>query len=324
MASEDDTQESVVRVDNLRVAFGGARSAAVGGVDVCLAPGRALTIVGESGAGKSQLALAIARLSPPEATVTGRVWWGATDLLALPPQALRAWRGARIGMVFQDPSVALAPHLSIGRQLSEVLEAHAPKMTRAEVMEQALACLRDVQLSEPARRLAQYPHELSGGMLQRVMIAMALIGKPQLLILDEPTSALDASARQEIVSLLDRLRARGISLLCITHDVGVAAHLGDDLAVMLGGQLVETGPTAAILSDPKHPYTRALLASRITLQTPRVGVIPTLREAAPVQGGGCVFASRCDWASSVCQTPVPPHSLGQVQVRCHQPWLGKS
>jgi len=321
MVSDRDTSAPVVRVDNLRVEFAGAGLVAVDGVDLCLMPGRALTIVGESGAGKSQLALALARLNVPEATVTGRVWWGATDLLALPQASLRAWRGAVIGMVFQEPSVALAPHLSIGRQLTEVLEAHAPQMTHDEVLEQAIGCLRDVQLSEPARRLAQYPHELSGGMLQRVMLAMALIGKPQLLILDEPTSALDASARQEILMLLDRLRARGISLLCITHDVGVAAHLGDDLAVMLGGQLVETGPTSAILSDPQHPYTRALLASRITLQTPRVGVIPTLREAAPAQGGGCVFASRCDWAVSVCQAPVAPHPVGHAQVRCHQPWL---
>jgi oligopeptide/dipeptide ABC transporter ATP-binding protein len=242
--------------------------------------------------------------------------------MALSASAMREWRGAMIAVVFQDALLALAPHLTIGRQLTEVLTAHQPQIGRAAARQAALESLQDVQLSDPVRCLSQYPHELSGGMLQRVMIAMALIGKPQLLILDEPTSALDALVRQDIIRLLQRLRDRGIRLLCITHDVAVAARLGDELAVMLGGQLVETGATADILKAPQHPYTRALLASQITLATTRHGNIPTMPEAEPVNAPGCVFASRCHSAVTTCQATPALRWIGSRQVRCHQPWLG--
>ncbi len=316
--------KALLKVQGLRVAFHSDRGAlpAVDGVDFMIGAGRSLTIVGESGAGKSQLALAVLGLAAPEAQISGQVWFEGCQLLSASPRTLRALRGSAIGMVFQDPSLALAPHLTIGRQLTEVLAAHhAGHLTKQQASEQAFAGLCEVRLSEPTRRLMQYPHELSGGMLQRVMWAIALIGNPRLLILDEPTSALDASSRRDLLALLSLVRARGTSVLCITHDLDVAAHLGDEVAVMLSGQFVEVGPASDVLRNPVHPYTRALLASRVTLTTPRHVAIPTLPEGAEQpEAKCCVFAMRCPFATGVCQSPVPMTSIGPVGVRCRQPW----
>ena len=265
----------LLEVRGLTVSFaradGGPAAPAVRGVSFTVGPGETLAVVGESGSGKSVTALALTRLLPaPPARYDGGgqvLLDGYGDLLRLPERDLRRVRGAAVGYVFQDPATSLNPVFTVRHQLGEALALHRPDVPRAGRDAAIVRALADVGLTEPARRLGAYPHELSGGMAQRVMIAMALLARPRLLVADEPTTALDVTVQRQIMDLLrDLQRRRGMSVLLITHNFGILRGVADRVAVMLRGRLVEEGATDAILRAPRHPYTRALIGC-----VPRLG-----------------------------------------------------
>ncbi len=244
------------------------RVTALAGLDVDLAPGECLGIVGESGSGKTQLLLSILGLLPPQAQVQGSIRYRGTELLGLPAAALNRIRGARIAMVFQDPMSALNPYLRIGEQLGEVARLHTGA-SRAAAAARALAMIEAVHIGEPARRARQYPHELSGGMRQRIMIAMALMAEPEIILADEPTTALDVTVQAQVLALLQEVRERtGAALILVTHDLGVVAQLADRIGVMRAGQLLELAGCAQLFEQPQHAYTRALLAAVQRLEPP--------------------------------------------------------
>ncbi|TCQ99082.1 ABC transporter ATP-binding protein [Neorhizobium sp. JUb45] len=236
---------------------------AVEGLDLSVGRGETLAIVGESGSGKSATALALTGLLPPNAVVTrGEVGLMGERITNLPESAMRRIWGNRVGLIFQDPMSALNPVLTIGEQIQEAILAHRP-MSRAAARAQAEALLAQVKLPDPAHRLDDYPHQLSGGMRQRVMIAIAISNHPDVLIADEPTTALDATVQMEILSLLKDIQAKsGMAIVLITHDLGVVARWADRVVVMYGGRKMEEGATASLLLNPSHPYTRALIAAR--------------------------------------------------------------
>jgi len=301
---------ALLQVQKLSVAYR-QRQASVpvlDGVSFSLQAGETLGLVGESGSGKSQIALALMGLLPPQAVVTGAVQFEGRELLSLPAAERRRLRGARMGLIFQDPMTCLHPQLTIGLQLAEVLECHQGA-SRSAALAEAARLLDAVRLPEPQRRLKQYPHELSGGQRQRVMIAMMLLAKPVLLIADEPTTALDVTVQAEILKLLASLqRERGLGLLLISHDLGVMAERADALLVLYAGRVAEQGSAAAVLAQPLHPYTQALLRCRPTLDTPLGVPLPTIagspiRLAAVAQG--CAFAARCPRAEALCRQQQP-------------------
>jgi oligopeptide/dipeptide ABC transporter ATP-binding protein len=268
-------EAALLVVDGLSVSYGDA--AAVEAVTLEIAPGRCLGVIGESGAGKTQAFLAMMGLLPPQARVAGRALLEGADLLGADAVKLR---GQRIAMIFQDPMTALTPHMRIGDQIAEPLVTHRG-MSWPEARGRAATLLDQVRMSDVPRRLRQYPHELSGGMRQRAMIAMALACDPKLLIADEPTTALDVSVQAQILALLRQLVAeRGMSLAVITHDMGVIAALADDVVVMNGGRIVERGPVSRILEAPEHEYTRSLLAATPRVDTPGAGASLSTAQAA--------------------------------------------
>lgn len=297
-------------VENLRVRQCGARGEVitVDGVSFALQPGEALGVVGESGSGKSQAALALMGLAGARSRIEGRLHFDGEDLLTLSPRQRRALCGQRMAMVFQDPMSSLNPYLRIGVQLAEVLETHRG-MTRAAAWSEAGRALDAVKISAAHTRLDQYPHELSGGMRQRVMIAMAIIAEPALLIADEPTTALDPTIQMQILSLLDELRReRGMAVLLITHDLGVVAGFCERTLVMYAGRGAEYGNTAQLLSRPRHPYTEALLQSRPGLSTSPGLPLPALAGQAPDpqhRPAGCAFAARCSRMQPDCLQQAP-------------------
>lgn len=270
---------NLLQIDDLHVDFnvGGHTMAAVRGVSLGVAAGETTALVGESGSGKSSTAMAVLRLNPepPAQYPKGRILFQGTDLLGLESRELRAIRGRQIAMIFQDPMATLNPLVPVGAQVAEVLRIHRlaePGAHRSRVLE----ALTQAGIPEPERRAAQYPHQLSGGLRQRVMIAMALVGRPELLIADEPTTALDVTVQAEILDLLRRLqRENGMGILLITHDLGVVASLADRVAVMRSGELVEEGDVLQVFEGPRHEYTRTLL--RVT---------PTLAAAGHARAGG--------------------------------------
>ncbi len=282
-------------------------------------PGETLAIVGESGSGKSVTSLAITGLLPGAARViSGAACLDGTDLLRLSEDRLRNLRGAAMAMVFQDPGSSLNPVHRIGDQIAEAIIAHRP-MPRAQATSAALALLQRVGIPDPARRLRAFPHELSGGMRQRVMIAIAIANGPRLLIADEPTTALDVTIQAQVLDLLaDLKRERGLALLFITHSLPVVAEIADRVAVMYAGEIVETGPTAEVFLNPRHPYTAALLRSAPVEDGPApegiAGVVPPPTALPP----GCIFAPRCDRAAPVCTTTHPAlEAAGEGRaVRC--------
>lgn len=278
------------------------------GIDLRMGRGRIMGIVGESGSGKSSLAACLLRLPPPNTTrFTGRITLDDTELLALPEEAMRGLRGTRLAMVFQDPMGALNPLFTIGTQMVDVLRRRHPGTPRRAALAQAGAMLARVAIADPEARLASYPHELSGGMRQRVMIAMALLAQPLLLLADEPTTALDATVEAQIVALLADLRhdLQG-SILFITHHLALVAQLCDDIAVMYAGLIVETGPAAAVLAAPQHPYTRALVACEIgDAATGRLASIPGEMPDPVMLLAGCAFAPRCAHARQHCFETQP-------------------
>jgi oligopeptide transport system ATP-binding protein len=300
----------LLRVTDLRIAFDTVRGplTAVDGIGFTMAAGAALGIVGESGSGKSQTALALVGLLADNARVAGSVVFDGRELLGLPQSELNRLRGSRIGFVFQDPMTALNPYLTIGMQMAEVLCQHRGA-SRAAALAESARMLDAMRIPAARERLRAYPHEFSGGMRQRVLIAMALLARPRLLIADEPTTALDVSVQAQILRLIGELRRDlGTALLLITHDLGVVAEVCEELFVMYAGRMVERGPTAAVLERPAHPYTRGLLRARPRLDVEGGRLVPI--PGAPPQAGApaiaCAFAPRCEEAEALCTSQRPP------------------
>jgi peptide/nickel transport system ATP-binding protein len=313
--AQDERPEPVLDVQNLKTHFytrdGVVR--AVDGVSFSVMPGETLAIVGESGCGKSVTSLSILRLiaSPPGRIVEGRILFGGRDLLQLTERAMRSVRGNEISMVFQEPMTSLNPVLTIGRQIAESLTLHRG-LSRADAMARAVEMLRLVNIPEAQRRVQAYPHQLSGGMRQRVMIAMALACNPRLLIADEPTTALDVTIQAQILELMRGLKEKtGAAIVLITHDLGVVAEMAQRVVVMYAGRKVEEAPVEALFSNPRHPYTRGLLNSVPRLTEAGMpgrkrlaeiaGMVPSLRDELV----GCAFAARCGHATSRCRGESP-------------------
>ncbi|MGE3953747.1 MAG: ABC transporter ATP-binding protein [Parachlamydiales bacterium] len=306
----------LLEVEDLRVTFQTryATIEAVRGIGFAVREGETLAIVGESGSGKTAAALAIADLLSKEGSlVKGKILLQGVDLLSLPTRARRHARGGQMGVVFQDPMTSLNPLMKIGRQITETIR-HRKGVTRDEAKRRACRLLERVGIAEADRRFNQYPHEFSGGMRQRVMIALALACEPKLLIADEPTTALDVTIQAQILELLQTVqRESGTSILLITHDLGVVAQVADRMVVMYAGQIAEQGKTEPLFAAPAHPYTRALLASvpRGGLQAIIPGSPPDLSHPPP----GCPFAPRCPYAMGICkQRRSSPYSLSPNQI----------
>jgi len=302
---------ALLEISGLRLVFptpDGGDAVALDGIDLALDRGRTLGLVGESGCGKSMTALAVMRLVPPPGRITaGRILFDGRDLLALPEREMRALRGARIGMVFQEPTTALNPVLTVGSQVAEAVVLHRP-VSKREAWERATALLAEVGIPDPARRARDYPHQLSGGMRQRVVIAMAIACGPQLLVADEPTTALDVTIQAEILDLLRALRERhGMAMVLISHDLGVVAEQADEVAIMYAGRIVERAAVVALFARPRHPYTQALLRSMPMLGRHRErletipGQVPSLTARLP----GCAFRDRCAVAEEACGLRPP-------------------
>ena len=253
----------LLRVEDLRVTFHAHPSdvPAVRGISFSLDAGRTLAVVGESGSGKSVTALALTRLLPPfpACSVTGKIWYHDRDVMAASREQLRKIRGKEIAYIFQEPGASLNPVFSVGWQIAEAVKLHLPQVT--DPQQRVIEALRAVGIRDPEQRCRSYPHELSGGMQQRVMIAMALACEPRILVADEPTTALDVTIQKQILDLLREVRARhGMAILLITHNFGIVKDFADDVVVMFRGRIVEAGPVAQVLNNPQHPYTQALIA----------------------------------------------------------------
>ena len=317
----------LLEVNNLQTHFP-TRSGlvrAVDGVSFHLDRGELLGLVGESGCGKSITALSVMRLiAPPGKIVKGEILFEGKDLLRLSDSEMRQMRGDDIAMIFQDPMTSLNPVYTVGEQIAEALRLHR-KMSRKQARQATIEAMREVAIPDPARRLDDYPHQLSGGMRQRVMIAMALACNPKLLIADEPTTALDVTIQAQILELLDDLRKqRELAVLLITHDLGVVAEVADRVAVMYTGRIVEESPVDELFARPKHPYTEGLLRSVPKLTSEHVvkrerletieGTVPRPTDLPP----GCHFAPRCPHRMPRCtQEEIPLYQLeGGVEVRC--------
>ena len=267
--------QPLLQVDHLSIAF--HHSPAVDNISFPIEEGETLGLVGESGSGKSATSLAILRLLPPAATITGSISFAGTPLLSLAEESMRRYRGRDIAMIFQEPMTALNPVMPIGRQIAEALQAHHPTLTRKQIRERVLESLHEVALPDPERRLRDYPHQFSGGQRQRILIAMAIINRPRLLIADEPTTALDVTVQAQILALLNRLRqTHNLSMLFISHDLAVVSQIADRVAVMHRGHIVEQAPASQIFRAPQHDYTRRLLASAPTMTTDRTQPLATL------------------------------------------------
>ncbi len=286
---------------------------AVRDLSFSIAPGEVLGLVGESGSGKSVTSLALMRLLPPQARVDGEVRFGngngARDLLQLSSAAMRPLRGSQLAMIFQEPMTALNPVMRVGDQIAEAVLAHN-QVPKSEAWKRAVVAMNEVGIADSERRARDYPHQLSGGMRQRVMIAMAIVNHPQLLIADEPTTALDVTIQAQILELLAELRSKfGLTMLFISHDLAVVSQVADRVAVMYAGNLVELGSKRDIFHAPAHPYTRGLLHAVPTLQTDRnraldtiEGTVPPLHAVPP----GCPFEPRCEFRVQECVRGLPP------------------
>jgi peptide/nickel transport system ATP-binding protein len=318
----------VLEVQDLRISFPAADHARihpVDGVSFWLNRGETLALVGESGCGKSLTSLALLQLVPAPGKIDhgSVIRLGDTDVLALRGEALRRIRGRRIGMIFQDPMTSLNPVFTVGDQIVEGILAHF-KIPRAEGRERALRLLQEVGIPDPVERLRAYPHQLSGGMRQRVMIAIALAAEPEILVADEPTTALDVTVQAQILEVLDRLRAsRGMAVLLITHDLGIVAGRADRVAVMYAGQIIEEASTARLFANPSHPYTQGLFASvpRITGPLKRLNPIRGSVPAPSAWPSGCRFRPRCPKAFDKSELEPPMLAVEpDHQMRC---WLAE-
>ncbi|PYV67705.1 MAG: ABC transporter ATP-binding protein [Acidobacteria bacterium] len=287
---------------------------AVRSVQFGLRRGEVLGLVGESGSGKSVTSLAIMRLLPPQTMVGGKILFGVNgnpseNLLQLDAEAMRRLRGSRISMIFQEPMTALNPVMRVGEQIAEAVRAH-DAVSKKESWNRAVEALKEVAIDDPARRARDYPHQLSGGMRQRVMIAMAIVNRPELLIADEPTTALDVTIQAQILELLAELRQKfGLTMLFISHDLAVVSKVADRVAVMYAGSLVELGGRDDIFRAPAHPYTRGLLDAVPTLATHRERPLQTIEGTVPplhAVPGGCPFEPRCGFRVADCARELPP------------------
>lgn len=319
--------DPLLELRDLRVRFAvpGGTLSAVNGVDLVVRPGEAVGVVGESGSGKSATCLAILGLHPRTAQVSGSVVFQGRDLLTLSDRAMRSVRGREIGLVYQDPMAALNPVRSIGAQLREPLMLHQG-MTRRQANERAAELLAQVGIYNPARQLAAHPHEFSGGMRQRIVIAMAVACRPPLLLADEPTTALDVSVQAQVLDLLAELtRDLGIALVLISHDLSVVSSVADRVAVMYAGQVVERSPAISLFEDPRHPYTAALLDSISEVDDlPPDALLPTIPGSPPdlrALPAGCPFAPRCPRAQEHCvrEPPSLTPDLSDRDVACWHP-----
>ena len=317
---------ALLEVSNLSVQFEtpDGTVTAVNGLSFELERGQTVGIVGESGSGKSQTVLAMMGLLASNGHASGQALFDGQDLLSLSPKALNSIRGNRVAMIFQDPMTSLNPYLTVERQMTEVLELHKG-MTRAQARVRAVQALDAVKIPEAARRLGMYPHEFSGGMRQRVMIAMALLCEPDVLIADEPTTALDVTVQAQIIALLRELqREHGTAIVMITHDLGVVAGLCDQVMVLYGGRVMEQGSAESIFYQPTHPYTVGLLGA-----IPRIGqdgstllAIPGAPPNMAHLPPGCPFSERCSWAEPRCAGDRPtlisvPEQAGVMRA-CHR------
>jgi len=274
-----------------------------------IAPGRVFGLVGESGSGKSVTSLALMRLLPPEARVSGQIAFNDSDLLQLSPNAMRQLRGTQIAMIFQEPMTALNPVMRVGDQIAETVRAHS-NVTKKEAWQRAVQAMDDVAIADASRRARDYPHQLSGGMRQRIMIAMAIVNRPRLLIADEPTTALDVTIQAQILELLATLREKfGLTMLFISHDLAVVSQIADQVGVMYAGNLVELGSKEDIFRAPAHPYTRGLLNAVPTLTTDRSVPLRTIEGTVPSANTvltGCGFEPRCNLRIPDCAQIPPP------------------
>ncbi len=316
-AAEQTTRSApLLQVKDLSVALrtDGEPLPALRNVSFDILPGEILGVVGESGAGKSLTGRALTGLlEPPLAMTGGEIWCNGRRIDNLPPEALRRVRGAEIATIFQDPLTALNPVLRIGEQLVETIEEHTP-LRGPEARREAVSLMAQVGIPAPEARMASYPHEFSGGMRQRIVIALALAGRPRLIVADEPTTALDVSIQGQIIALLRALcRSRGVVVMLITHDMGVIASAAQRVAVMYAGRIVEIGPVADVIRRPRHPYARGLMScipevGRGLARLPQIaGAMPRLDALPP----GCAFSTRCPHVKPPCResTPtLPPHS----------------
>jgi len=279
-----------------------------------ISQGEVLGLVGESGSGKSVTSLAIMRLLPPSAETKGEVCFqsngsGAQNLLSLSSEDIRRLRGSHISMIFQEPMTALNPVMRVGEQIAEAVRAHS-NISKKDSQDRAVEALREVAIPEPERRARDYPHQLSGGMRQRVMIAMAIVNRPELLIADEPTTALDVTIQAQILDLLRDLREKfGLTMLFISHDLAVISQIADRVAVMYAGNLVELASRDELFRAPAHPYTRGLLKAMPTLRTPRNQSLSTIEGTVPTLAAlpkGCSFEPRCELRIDACAQVLPP------------------
>lgn len=311
--------DPVLSVQDLRVWYGTPRGPvrAVDGVSLELHPGETVGLVGESGCGKTTLGRGVLGLLPPAATLDGVVDFNGQNLITASPRQLQRLRGPELGMIFQEPLTRLDPLMRISDHFEEALKTHEPRASKADIRDRAIETLRTMGI--PPTRYRAYPHEFSGGMRQRIMIALALVLRPKFIVADEPTTALDVLVEAQIISILaDLRRAVDTSLLFITHNLGIVAEACDRVAVMYAGRIVEQGPVADVLSNPQHPYTQALLASTISLTTTGLHYIPGAPPDLIDPPAGCRFNPRCERAMTVCeQFPRPVQRDDQV-VEC---WL---
>jgi len=319
------SEQPMVAVRDLKVRFkrGGQTLSAVNGVSLEVAKGEVLALIGESGSGKSVTLRALMRLHSERSTkIEGQIEIAGQDLMALSRSQLQALRGPVAAMIFQEPLLALDPVYTIGQQIVEALRRHQP-LSKAEARSQALEALRRVRIPSPEQRLDAYPHEMSGGMRQRAMIALALACQPQILLADEPTTALDATVQIQILILLRELQqALGLSIIFVTHDIGAAVEVADRVAVMYGGRIVEQAKLAELLDNPQHPYTKVLLGTR-----PKDGLrkgermisIPGAPPDLANLPAGCTFAPRCPQATDLCRSTVPAIETVSAdhRVSCH-------
>ncbi len=314
----------ILAIEQLRVTFtGGVKPVrAVDGVDLSIARGEVVALLGESGSGKSVTLRSILRLhDPKKTTIDGRIAVEGIDVMALQGEPLADFRGKTVSMIFQEPMLALDPVYTVGRQITEAIRKHEP-VSQAQAHQRALELFERVRIPSPERRLEAYPHEMSGGMRQRAMIALALSSRPKVLLADEPTTALDATVQVQILLLLRELqRELGLSMIFVTHDIGVGVEVADRIAVMYAGRIVEIGAVRDVIRSPKHPYTIGLMSTRAhggRLSGKRLPAIagspPDLANLPP----GCAFAPRCSRASDACRSRAPePIEVGTAHVvRC--------